>query len=100
MSKRSLLYAIGITSLIYVASGLFEVTNKYEEGDYITPTDPSWSWYGQVAYVNGWGEHQGHTGYLLTFFDPETRTFIRPGVFHKSVESQTIKTKSPLGYNY
>ena len=77
--------------------------SKYKEGDYITPTDPSWSWHGQVAYVQkvlDKGTPNNNSiriyEYSLVFFDPKSRIWIKPGRFSSyGLEAKTQKTLRP-----
>ena len=68
---------------------------KYQEGDCITPTNESWSWYRDVGIVQGVFKRldQGdYTGYILYFpkLDPKHRSLV--GVFAiESLEKETEK---------
>ena len=66
---------------------------KYEIGDCITPTTPSYSWYGKVAKVRMVGitdDYQYRNGYALEFVNDPLSTGMRHyGIFSKRIEDNT-----------
>lgn len=101
MDRRVVLKAIsGLTLFLLALTGCgenyndqFDLLNpfagKYKIGDCITPTDPTYTWYGEYAEVKAFSEIEGYRGksYVLEFrYYNSTNS-----LFDQSVEEFTEK---------
>lgn len=85
-----------IALLVLFVSGCsserLDTSDKYQRRDCITPTDTSYSWYGEVATVEAYSAIDGFSGKLYILSFPEYRS--NSAIFDPEIEGTTAKVSS------
>jgi hypothetical protein len=94
MTRKHLTIAAALAALSITGCSAGEP--KYKRGDCITPTDSTYSWYGEYARVEGWGKFtgawEGEWNYSLWF--PHYRSGAT--LFAKSIEDDTKEVRRSM----
>ena len=74
--------------------GVAQASPKYLQGDCITPTAETYSWYGKYARVEAFSKIEGYSGenYILAF----PKSVSNSVIFGQEIESQTKRVDRNL----
>ncbi|EID0695623.1 TPA: hypothetical protein ACMDT1_003447 [Vibrio parahaemolyticus] len=86
--KRFIIISLFVFPMVSFAS----LDAKYQRGDCITPTKPTYSWYGEYAKVEAYSSVDGFSGknYILLF----PNYLASAAVFSSNIEKDTKKVSS------
>lgn len=78
--------------------GLAQASQKYVQGDCITPTTQTYSWYGKYARVEAYSKMEGFSGtnYILAF----PKSVSNSVIFGQEIENHTKKVDKDLCLPY